>query len=119
MTDRMDDVLASIDAALDGADDDWTVSGDAMRWAPPEAERETPKRPVDRYTIGRSSYHNPPSMAVPMRNGAQTADAWAEAWERANEPPPTGEEFRRRALEARRNRNTGPTRRDNRRWRNT
>lgn len=35
------------------------------------------------------------------------------------QPPPSPEEFRRRALEARRNRGTGPTRRDNRRWRNT
>lgn len=33
--------------------------------------------------------------------------------------PVSGEEFRRRALEARRTRNTGPSRPDNRRWRNT
>lgn len=49
MSDRQNDVLAAIDGALD----DWTVSGDAMRWQPPEAERELPKRPVDRYTIRR------------------------------------------------------------------
>lgn len=33
--------------------------------------------------------------------------------------PPSPEAFRARALEARRNRNTGPQRPDNRRWRNT
>lgn len=86
------------------------------------------------------------SVAVPMRNGARTADTWAEAWERASEaaaspgeyaalarrlydlganlpqqdePQPTPEEFRARALEHVRNRNTGPQRPDNRRWRNT
>jgi hypothetical protein len=55
MSDRQNDVLAAIDGALD----DWTVSGDAMRWQPPGTERELPKRPVDRNTMGRSSYHNP------------------------------------------------------------
>jgi hypothetical protein len=75
-------------------------------------------------------------MSVPHRNGAQTADAWAEAWERAAEAaaatlgefaalagslyelgsalprhqsePLTGEDFRRRALEHQQNRGTGP-----------
>lgn len=32
MSDRQNHVLAAIDGALD----DWTVSGDAMRWQPPE-----------------------------------------------------------------------------------
>lgn len=77
MSDHQNDVLAAIDGALD----DWTVSGDAMRWQPPE--RELPKRPVDRYTMGRASHHNPPSIAVPMRNGAQTADAHAAGSEQA------------------------------------
>lgn len=35
------------------------------------------------------------------------------------EPAPSGEEFRARALDHVRNRNTGPARPDNRRWRNT
>jgi len=34
MSDRMDEVLSSIDATIAGADEDWDVSGDAMRWAP-------------------------------------------------------------------------------------
>lgn len=37
MSDRMDDVLAAIDGALD----DWTVSGDAMRWQPPQEPTES------------------------------------------------------------------------------
>lgn len=35
----MDEVLSSIDATLAGADEDWDVSGDAMRWTPPMADR--------------------------------------------------------------------------------
>lgn len=34
----MDEVLSSIDATLAGADEDWDVSGDAMRWRDPEEQ---------------------------------------------------------------------------------
>lgn len=37
MSDRQNDVLAAIDGALD----DWTVSGDAMRWQPPQESTES------------------------------------------------------------------------------
>jgi hypothetical protein len=37
-----DAVLNRIDEALDGADEDWTVSGDAMRWAPPDGDPHEP-----------------------------------------------------------------------------
>lgn len=33
----MGEVLSSIDATLAGADEDWGVSGDAMRWTPGDA----------------------------------------------------------------------------------
>lgn len=46
MSDRMDDVLAAIDETLAGADDDWTVSGDAMRWTPPEQQEASDKSPT-------------------------------------------------------------------------
>lgn len=36
MSDKTTNVLRAIDDALDGADEDWNISGDAMRWAPPE-----------------------------------------------------------------------------------
>lgn len=41
-----------------------------------ETHHYTRQRPVDRYTMGRASYHNPPSisMRVPMRNGAREAE---------------------------------------------
>lgn len=42
-----------------------------------------------------------------------------EALDFSEPEPPSGEEFRARALDARRNRNTGPSRPDNRRWSNT
>jgi hypothetical protein len=40
MSDRQQEVLNAIDLALDGCDEDWTVSGDAMRWQPAEARHD-------------------------------------------------------------------------------
>lgn len=65
MSDRIESVLASIDQALDGADDDWDVSGDAMRWTPPGQEPyNPPRRPVDRYTMTTPTQSW--SMTVPV-----------------------------------------------------
>lgn len=41
VSDRQDDVLNNIDIALDGELDDFTVSGDAMRWNPDGEEHCT------------------------------------------------------------------------------
>jgi len=38
VSDRQEEVLNSIDMMLDAADEDWTVSGDAMRWMPADEE---------------------------------------------------------------------------------
>lgn len=42
MSDRTETVLANIDDTLDGANDDWDVSSDAMRWTPPSGEAPSP-----------------------------------------------------------------------------
>lgn len=44
MSDRQNDVLAAIDGALD----DWTVSGDAMRWSPSEGAKPATYEPSTR-----------------------------------------------------------------------
>ena len=38
----MDPSLNPVATAIDGATGDWSMSGDAMRWSPDLAERETP-----------------------------------------------------------------------------
>jgi len=53
----------------------------------------------------------PEELAQLMRDLYETCN-------RPARPPASGGEFRRRALEHRQNRGTGPARRDNRRWRN-
>lgn len=35
----------ALDEAFDGAGEDWTVSGDAMRWSPGRAGQRTPDQP--------------------------------------------------------------------------
>jgi hypothetical protein len=145
-----DAVLGRIDDLLAGMDDDWAVSGDAMRWQPP-GERELPKRPVDRYTMGRASYHNPRQRTVtvrlnfsvrPLIEAAARAEESVRQLEaslaripasvrernshlamagealdlfrryypdqRGAHEEQTGDAFRRRALEHRQNRGTGP-----------
>lgn len=42
MTDRTSEVIEAIDGALS----DWSTSGDAMRWVPPEGRTEPPVEPA-------------------------------------------------------------------------
>lgn len=54
MTDRYDDVLRHIDQTIDGADDDWNVSSDAMRWTPADPpEPVTPETAEDLFRTGQ------------------------------------------------------------------
>ncbi|WP_026931206.1 hypothetical protein [Glycomyces tenuis] len=65
MSDRMDAVLTSIDQALDGCDDDWAVSGDAMRWAPPGQEASEPPCACTMSTL--CDYHGHEHRALTSR----------------------------------------------------
>lgn len=79
MTDP-DAVLGRIDDLLDGVDDDWSISGDAMRWAPPGKREQAASTPTHyTYAVMDEEYEFTSDVRVPMRNGSQTADAWEAA----------------------------------------
>lgn len=85
-----DDILETIDHALD----DWATSGDAMRWTP---------EPPQEYFRATSFDLQPPSfdMRAAIMDAAQKIARLSDAMQ--PEPDP-----RQRALDARRNRGTGP-----------
>lgn len=136
MSDRQNDVLAAIDGALD----DWTVSGDAMRWQPPGVERQTILDAAgveladwQRNFLASFEAVGHAALQVGHRSGERFAEASRSAAHQIAETagippwvlgfgeppePPTPEEFRRRALEHRQNRGTGPVERRQRLPRN-
>ncbi len=114
---HVDHVLATIDQAID---DSTFWSRDAMRWAPPESDFDCPplQRPtmlarvaaengIDglaaREFIRWQSRERIRNLTVTMTLAARIFDEWVEGgrWDAALDP-------RERALQLRRNRNTGP-----------
>jgi hypothetical protein len=98
----------------------------AQTGATPEHLQELRDRGVPDYHLHEVSQFEPQRaldisrcMDDINRNGFSIPAATLDSlMRRQPEPQPTGEEFRRRALEHQQNRGTGPDRRDNRRWRN-
>jgi hypothetical protein len=72
VSDRQKEVLSSIDAALDGALDDWSVSGDAMRWNP---DGEEPCTCTIAEPCGQHIPYRPDSFAADL---ARLGDATRE-----------------------------------------
>lgn len=104
------DVLALIDGALD----DWATSPDAMRWTSEPAESHWAR--IDRAVRDYAAYGQAFYLVIPRRSGHAAWTAWQAEYDRepvpltrvgiSHEPEP--DPARQRALDARRNRNTGP-----------
>lgn len=102
-----DDVLALIDGALE----DWSTSGDAMRWTP-----EAPVVPRLRFEPPVLTEADLARVRAGFRAFADSLSALAPTIRRLTEKfreggliPDEPDDPRERALAARRNRNTGPS----------
>lgn len=87
MSDRMDDVLASIDQALDGADDDWTVSGDAMRWRDPETRASEAEDHEGHYEAAYFHSIRPWTTTIPITYTQVDGEAMDELYGLAADDP--------------------------------